>query len=152
MQLQWCGSEEGGCCGSVVLPLSVLQGSSCPRQVPITRIRTCAADTHTYMCLLLTYREMRVQWTTRDPGNPVVKWGSTSGHYTHTTPASSSSGYTVKEMCGPPANSVGWVDPGTFHSTVLRGLEPGRRYFYVVGDEVSWLTDLWIYLWSETRL
>lgn len=100
-----------------------------------------------YIHVLLAYREMRVQWTTRDPGNPVVKWGSTSGHYTHTTPASSSSGYTVEEMCGSPANSVGWFEPGTFHSTVLRGLEPGRRYFYVVGDKVSWVRDLW---W-ETR-
>jgi hypothetical protein len=79
-----------------------------------------------------------VQWTTRDTGTPIVKWGINPGHYTHTTPASSSSGYSVSEMCGPPANSVGWVEPGTFHSAVLKGLEPGQKYFYVVGDEVSW--------------
>lgn len=81
-------------------------------------------------------REMQVQWTTRDAGTPLVKWGTTPGHYTHTTAASSSSsGYSVGEMCGPPANSVGWVEPGTFHSAVLQGLEPGQKYFYVVGDE-----------------
>lgn len=77
-----------------------------------------------------------VQWTTRDSGNPVVKWGTQPGQYTHTTPARSST-YTVQDMCGPPADSIGWVDPGTFHAALLEGLEPGTLYYYVVGDEVG---------------
>jgi hypothetical protein len=79
---------------------------------------------------------MRVEWTTRDTGNPVVKWGTAPGDHPYATTASSST-YTVGDMCGPPANSIGWVEPGTFHSAVLRGLEPGKRYYYTAGDEVG---------------
>jgi hypothetical protein len=91
------------------------------------------------LCLLLCWprvcSQMRVEWTTQDAGNPAVKWGTAPGDYPYATTASSSS-YTVKDMCGPPANSIGWVEPGTFHSAVLGGLKPGARYYYVVGDEV----------------
>lgn len=79
--------------------------------------------------------QMRVEWSTRDRGNPLVKWGSQPGQYTHTASATSST-YTVDEMCGPPANATGWHEPGTFHSALLEGLEPGGLYYYVVGDEV----------------
>lgn len=91
------------------------------------------------MLLLLLFSfhrsQMRVEWTTKDSKHPVVKWGSTPGVYTHTVPARSST-FTVHDMCGPPANSTGWVDPGVFHSAVLEGLQPGMRYYYIVGDEV----------------
>jgi len=86
--------------------------------------------------LLHTPRQMLVQWTTRDSRHPVVKWGTKPGQYTHTTSARSST-YTVRDMCGPPADSIGWVDPGTFHAALLEGLEPGTLYHYVVGDEVG---------------
>lgn len=81
------------------------------------------------------HRQMLVQWTTKDSSNPVVKWGQQPGAYTHTARANSST-YTMQDMCGPPANSIGWVEPGTFHAALLKGLEPGMQYYYVVGDEV----------------
>lgn len=100
------------------------------------------------LCLLCCVcSQMRVEWTTRDSGNPVVKWGTASGDYSHTSAASSGS-YTAKDICGPPANSIGWTEPGTFHSVVLDGLEPGRRYYYVVGDEVSKCYLVWTDLLS----
>lgn len=46
-------------------------------------------------------------------------------------------------MCGAPANSVGWVDPGVMHVAKLTGLTPGQMYYYRFGDEVSsysWIT------------
>lgn len=39
-------------------------------------------------------------------------------------------------MAGPPANSVGWLDPGLIHVAKLTGLKPGRRYYYRFGDKV----------------
>ncbi|KAF6263717.1 Metallo-dependent phosphatase-like protein [Scenedesmus sp. NREL 46B-D3] len=77
--------------------------------------------------------QMRVQWVTKNSSNPVVKWGSSPGTYTHAVPAASST-YTRQELCGPPANSVGYVDPGLLHAALLEGLVPGRRYYYSVGD------------------
>lgn len=79
--------------------------------------------------------QMRVEWTTRDRGNPVVKWGSEPGHYTNITSASSHT-YARADMCYAPASTIGWVDPGMFHSALLEGLEPVSRYYYIVGDEV----------------
>jgi hypothetical protein len=78
---------------------------------------------------------MVVQWVTKNSSNPVVKWGTSSGAYTHTAAATSST-YTRQELCGAPANAEGFVDPGLFHAALLEGLEPDHRYHYVVGDEV----------------
>jgi hypothetical protein len=121
---------------------------------------------------------MVVQWTTRDVGRPVVRFGTTPGstrpHGSSSSSAVSPAGggrppppppqqqqqqqqdaarhtgrssskqvrarssttYGRDDMCGPPANTVGWLEPGTFHAALLEGLLPGRRYFYAVGDEV----------------
>jgi hypothetical protein len=36
-------------------------------------------------------------------------------------------------MCDAPANdSVGWRDPGFVFDGLMKGLEPGRSYFYKV--------------------
>jgi hypothetical protein len=37
-------------------------------------------------------------------------------------------------MCGAPANTEGWRDPGLFHSAILSNLSPDTRYYYVYGD------------------
>ena len=79
--------------------------------------------------------EVAVQWTTRDAGTPRVRWGPAPGDYPSSAPADSST-YARADMCGPPANTTGWVDPGTFHLGVIGGLEPSRRYYYIYGDEV----------------
>jgi hypothetical protein len=84
---------------------------------------------------------MMVQWVTKNSSNPIVKWGTSSGVYTHTAAAASST-YTRQELCGPPANDVGFVDPGLFHAALVEGLQPGQRYYYVVGDEVRLLVLL----------
>jgi hypothetical protein len=118
----------------------------------------CFCFTPPSLCFLLLFllpllcpnRQMRVEWTTKDSQHPVVKWGTTPGVYTHTTPASSST-FSRHDMCGPPANSTGWLHPGVFHSAVLEGLEPGTQYYYVVGDEVrdnTWLLDRGLRVWE----
>ena len=41
--------------------------------------------------------------------------------------------YEQKHMCNWPANSsVAWRDPGFVFDGLMKGLEPGRRYFYKV--------------------
>ena len=64
-----------------------------------------------------------------------VRWGTEPGRYTHAAPAHTAT-YTRQELCGPPANDAGWVEPGMLHAAVIGGLEPRRRYYYVYGDEV----------------
>ena len=46
------------------------------------------------------------QWTTRDFGAPVVRWGVQSGIVQHQNNGSYST-YTKLQMCGAPANSQG---------------------------------------------
>eukprot|EP00850_Spirogloea_muscicola_P011843 SM000075S21932 [mRNA] locus=s75:106581:115259:+ [translate_table: standard] len=59
-----------------------------------------------------------IQWTTRDYLSPVVQWGLSADKMTYTVPATPST-YTRAEMCGPPANTTGWRDPGTFNTAFL---------------------------------
>ena len=37
--------------------------------------------------------------------------------------------YTRDTMCGAPATTVGWRDPGQFYYATISGLEPSTRYF-----------------------
>jgi acid phosphatase type 7 len=84
---------------------------------------------------LRTRSEMLVQWTTRDVGEPEVRWGLEPSVHPFSAAAASRS-YARGEMCGPPANAAGWVDPGTLHAAVLADLMPDTRYYYVYGDAV----------------
>lgn len=79
---------------------------------------------------------MLVQWTTKNSSAPEVKWGSQPGKYPYSAAASSLT-YTKDDLCGPPANAQGWLDPGTLHKAVITNLLPGQRHYYIYGDEVS---------------
>lgn len=85
--------------------------------------------------------EMLVQWVTRDAGTPYVTWGTSPGKHD----AGSSSGlppltYTRQDVCGAPANGIGYMDPGVMQRAVMSGLQSGQRYYYVVGDKDA---DTW---------
>eukprot|EP00698_Gefionella_okellyi_P016921 TRINITY_DN4890_c0_g1_i1.p1 TRINITY_DN4890_c0_g1~~TRINITY_DN4890_c0_g1_i1.p1 ORF type:complete len:597 (+),score=70.63 TRINITY_DN4890_c0_g1_i1:184-1791(+) len=77
--------------------------------------------------------EMQVSWTTLDAAEPQVLWGVTSGQYKWHSAASSNT-YTKAQLCAAPATTVGWMDPGLFHTAVMSPLLPDTTYFYVVGD------------------
>eukprot|EP00798_Chlamydomonas_sp_ICE-L_P027166 gene27165-2406_t len=51
---------------------------------------------------------------------------------------SSSVTYTVDQMCGYPADSEGWLDPGFIHTAVIAAedLTPNQRFYYQYGSEV----------------
>lgn len=80
--------------------------------------------------------EMLVQWTTKDGSYPEAKWGMKSGEYTESAKGKTVT-YTKKEMCGLPANSTGWIEPGALHRTKLTDLLPSTRYYYIYGDKVQ---------------
>ena len=77
---------------------------------------------------------MRVLFVCGDRGKRVVRYGLQKedekewkevGTYVST--------YEQKHMCDWPANnSVAWRDPGFVFDGLMKGLEPGRKYFYKV--------------------
>ena len=40
-------------------------------------------------------------------------------------------------MCGEPATTIGFRDPGMFHSAVIKGLAPATRIYYIFGTETD---------------
>uniref|UniRef100_A0A1D1ZXW6 Purple acid phosphatase n=2 Tax=Auxenochlorella protothecoides TaxID=3075 RepID=A0A1D1ZXW6_AUXPR len=89
----------------------------------------------TQVHLALTGRpsEVKVLWVSGPVDRPLIRWGADPQYLDREAPADSTT-YTREAMCGAPANSTGWLDPGALHSVVLGDLAPGRRYFYTVGS------------------
>ena len=89
--------------------------------------------------------EMRVSWSSASAAHrPAVVARAVGGAGAPplaagggVVPASSSTTWTAADLCGPPATTVGWRDPGFVHSAVLSGLVPGARYSYTVGDDTG---------------
>ena len=57
-------------------------------------------------------------------------------------------GNVLTQMCGAPANSTGFVNPGAINRVLLTNLTANTRYYYVYGDpkfgfssEASFLTS-----------
>jgi hypothetical protein len=85
--------------------------------------------------------EVAVSWTTRDAGGaPAALWRAAAagaGAPFHEAAAAASTTYTRAEMCGQPANTTGWADPGYTHTAVMAGLAPNTLYSYSFGDASS---------------
>ena len=43
--------------------------------------------------------------------------------------------YHADELCGFPANSIGFREPGYIHNALLTGLEPSTFYYYRFGSK-----------------
>jgi len=85
-------------------------------------------------------------WVTKNTNSAGVKWGFSPNNYTFSSWSVSSSSYTTKEMCGAPANSTGWMDPGMVHRATLSGLVPNQKYYYIYGDSAfGWSEERWFY-------
>lgn len=65
-----------------------------------------------------------------------VEWGVKSGNYEFSQHASWST-YSINDVCGPPANTIGWRDPGFLATAVLSNLQPSQTYFYRYGSNES---------------
>jgi hypothetical protein len=112
--------------GDYAHPVLIAFGSPVPVQQPNIPMQLRLAYT-------ANPAEMRVSWTSAVDSSPVVMVGLSADNLDQQFNATSSS-YTRKEMCGGPAKTIGWVDPGIFHSAVVTGLKPNTQYFYSVGD------------------
>ena len=77
-----------------------------------------------------------VEWTTADATTPVVMYGTSDSSLTRTASATTKT-YNASSMCGSPANSTGYIDPGMLHSALLSNLSYNTKYHYQYGDMVS---------------
>jgi hypothetical protein len=89
---------------------------------------------------------MRVSWTSAqgDGANGansghVVQWGLAAGELTNTAAAGPATTFGPSDLCAAPAATVGFVDPGFFHSALVGPLPAtgGQQVFYRVGSEAS---------------
>eukprot|EP01099_Mayorella_cantabrigiensis_P003707 TRINITY_DN2796_c0_g5_i2.p1 TRINITY_DN2796_c0_g5~~TRINITY_DN2796_c0_g5_i2.p1 ORF type:complete len:480 (-),score=100.71 TRINITY_DN2796_c0_g5_i2:193-1632(-) len=82
--------------------------------------------------------EMRLMWSTLSSTKPQVKWGEESGKYLWIADADTVT-YGVHDLCGEPATSWGWREPGLLHTVIMNNLQKGKKYFYIYGDdEFGW--------------
>ncbi|XP_057777288.1 probable inactive purple acid phosphatase 1 [Salvia miltiorrhiza] len=83
------------------------------------------------------WNEMTVTWTSGydiDGAQPFVHWGPKGG------PRARSLAVTLtfdrSSMCGAPARTVGWRDPGFIHTGFLKDLWPNSVYTYKLGHKL----------------
>uniref|UniRef100_A0A453J672 Uncharacterized protein n=1 Tax=Aegilops tauschii subsp. strangulata TaxID=200361 RepID=A0A453J672_AEGTS len=83
-----------------------------------------------------THDEMTVTWTSGydvSEAYPFVEWGMAGAAGTR-TPAGTLT-FNRGSMCGEPARTVGWREPGFIHTAFMRNLWPNKEY--VVGRCVT---------------
>lgn len=93
-----------------------------------------------------TWDEMTVTWTSGyniDGADPFVEWGPKGGKQTRSLAVTLT--FDRNSMCGAPARTVGWRDPGFIHTSFLKELWPNMLYTYKLGHELRNGT----YIWSE---
>ena len=83
--------------------------------------------------------KMGFGWVCNNSDAPMVKFGTTpGGPYTFRSGYVTNTTYEASDMCDTetaPAGRQGWHDPGRLLNTTLENLTPGKRYYYIYGDE-----------------
>ncbi|KAL2547571.1 putative inactive purple acid phosphatase 27 [Forsythia ovata] len=93
-----------------------------------------------------SWDEMTVTWTSGyniDEAIPFLEWGL-KGHQQKRSPAGTLT-FERNAMCGSPARTVGWRDPGFVHTSFLKDLWPNTVYTYKMGH----LLTNGSYIWSK---
>ncbi|KAI3502522.1 hypothetical protein L1887_30636 [Cichorium endivia] len=90
------------------------------------------------------WNEMTVTWTSGygiNEAEPFVEWGRI-GEETRRSPAGT---LTIdrNSLCGAPARTVGWRDPGFIHTGFLQELWPNSVYTYKLGHKLLNGTFIW---------
>ncbi|CAI9096465.1 OLC1v1032622C1 [Oldenlandia corymbosa var. corymbosa] len=125
-------------------------GLSNPKLVAVSnRVSFANPDAPVYPRLAQgkTWDEMTVTWTSGyglDDGEPFVEWGR-KGEKQSRSPAGTLT-FGRNSLCGPPATTVGWRDPGFIHTSYLKDLWPNVLYTYKLGHQLHSGS----YIWSQT--
>lgn len=92
------------------------------------------------------WNEMTVTWTSGygiNDAAPFIEWGLKGGDKVR-SPAGTLT-FDRRSMCGAPASTVGWRDPGYIHTSFLKELWPNLVYSYKLGHRLFNGT----YIWSQ---
>lgn len=93
------------------------------------------APVYPRLALGKTSNEMTVTWTSgydTSEAYPFVEWGM-KGSAPVRAPAGTVT-FGRERLCGEPASTVGWRDPGFIHTAFLKNLWPGKEYYYKIGN------------------
>ncbi|XP_030477321.2 probable inactive purple acid phosphatase 27 [Syzygium oleosum] len=96
-----------------------------------------------------SWDEMTVTWTSGyniDEATPFVEWGVEEETQTR-SPAGTLT-FRQNSMCGPPARTVGWRDPGFIHTSFLKDLWPNAEYTYRLGHRLANNSYVWSKVYS----
>ncbi|KAK9116055.1 hypothetical protein Sjap_015002 [Stephania japonica] len=91
-----------------------------------------------------SWDEMTVTWTSGygiNEAEPFVEWGPQVGDRRF-SPAGTLT-FSRSSMCGAPARTVGWRDPGFIHTSFLKNLWPNSMYKYRLGHRLFNGTIVW---------
>ncbi|CAL5005086.1 unnamed protein product [Urochloa decumbens] len=92
-----------------------------------------------------SHDEMTVTWTSGyniHEAYPFVEWGAVGSSQPARTPAGTLT-FNRGSMCGEPARTVGWRDPGFIHTAFMRDLWPNKEYYYKIGHELQDGSVVW---------
>eukprot|EP00055_Hartaetosiga_balthica_P011519 m.52627 g.52627 ORF g.52627 m.52627 type:complete len:579 (+) comp7627_c1_seq1:64-1800(+) len=81
------------------------------------------------LALTGNHDEMRVSWTADNNVGGALYYGIVGDVEKHTITADANT-YTTDDLCGDPARTQGWRDPGYLYSVVIKGLKPGQQVWY----------------------
>lgn len=81
------------------------------------------------------YDIFNLLWSSANSATPTVKWGTASGKYTNVASAATSS-IARTDVCGAPANTIGWRETGLIHTAPIQGMLAlaNTRIYYIFGD------------------
>ncbi|CAL9030788.1 unnamed protein product [Prunus brigantina] len=125
-------------------------GLSSPKLVAISNAIVFAnpkAPLYPRLALAKNWDEMTVTWTSGydiSEAVPFVEWGL-KGEAQVRSPAGTLT-FPRGSMCAEPARTVGWRDPGFFHTSFLKNLWPNSKYTYKLGHRLYNGS----YIWSKS--
>ncbi|XP_071926592.1 probable inactive purple acid phosphatase 1 isoform X2 [Coffea arabica] len=93
------------------------------------------------------WNEMTVTWTSGyglEEAEPFIEWGPQGGERRRSLAVTLT--FDRNSMCGAPARTVGWRDPGFIHTSFMKELWPNSKYTYKLGHRL--LNGQ--YIWSQT--
>ncbi|XP_030938552.1 probable inactive purple acid phosphatase 27 [Quercus lobata] len=122
-------------------------GLSNPKLLAVSNIITFAnpkAPLYPRLSQGKSWNEMTVTWTSGYNINeavPFVEWGLKGESQTQ-SPAGTLT-FSRNAMCGAPARTVGWRDPGFIHTSFLKELWPNTPYTYKLGHRLFNGSFIW---------